>query len=477
MVPLLLDAMEKPATVAIGRGFRDRPIIDSWNETPGKNIALLSIVGLADAFTWARTYAELSDGQKARWNIADLLRDEGQVCIFDDFTNGLDRTTAKAVAWTLQKAARKRGKTIIALTPHEDIDRDLQPDITIRTNWQNAPEVEFRQVFFANSSLDHDITYERGTILDWHALSALHYAAGDPATTHSYHVLRHPNLKHPAAVAVVSYPDLHSAARNLATDDAFRIGGSRQQAMRLNREVLKLSRIVVAPELRSIGLAQTLIENILGQVNCRYFECTTSMGRYSPFLTRLGFREIPQTSHTTEAELAEFIEANRIPQAVLLDPQAFAAQAAKMTVRKARKFRKVVWLYYHHFVLHRRTRKPVPKQIPSPNDERWSEAWEIAAKRALERPAYFILGPIDGLSSSVPSMTSHSNMSQAQPLSSTTSSNPTSSPYSIQKEMRSITTVQDRQLPPRDRLEFEDPSDRCSSDVNVAQVRHDSRTA
>lgn len=456
MLPLIIDQLPKPSTIAIGRGQKDRPIIDSWPGSPIENTARLSNVGLADAFTWARQYHELSDGQRARWNIADLLRDDGEVCVFDDFCNGLDRVTARAVAWTLQKNARKYGKTIICLTPHEDLDQSLAPDVHIRTNWAATPEITYRSEFPGTSDVLQELRYERGTIADWHALAPLHYAAGDPATTHSYHVLRHPNSRHPAAVCVLSYPDLHSAARNLATEDAYRIGGSRQQAMRLNREVLKLSRIVVAPEFRTLGLTGVLIEKIVPQVNCRYLECTTAMGRYSPFLTKLGFREVPQTAHPTEAALAEFVEVNQIDERTLIDPELFAGQVEKLSVRNSRRLRKIVWQYYHHFVLHRRTRKPVPKAIPGPTDSRWSEAWEIAAKRALERPAYFILGPLTGGFSSDRSTMSPSEMSkEPQPIC-TTSSNPSMFPSSIQTVTPSTSTPNDRQLPVSDRVDHED---------------------
>lgn len=395
MLPLIVDSLDPPSTIAYPSHQDGRPLIDALPGSALENIDTLTRVGLGDAFTWARTTTELSDGQRARFQIASLLGSGMQTIIVDDFTNGLDRLTAHAAAWTISKACRSRHKTLIVLTPHQDLAEHLQPDLHIQTAWQNEPSITWRKTFTRRSPVIDRITYERGTIQDWHALAKLHYAAGDPATTHSYHVLRHPDLAHPAAVAVLSFPDLHSAARNLATDDAYRIGGSRQQAMRLNREILKLSRIITCPEFRSIGLAPLLIDLLLPTLNVRYLECCTTMGRYTSFLQKIGFREIPQTAHRTEAALNEFVEINHLDEAALIDPEAFAALDTKLSVRKAREFRRIVWHYYHHFVLHRRTRRPVPKSIPAPGDQRWPEAFEIAAKRAIERPAYFILGPLD----------------------------------------------------------------------------------
>lgn len=427
MLPLIVGRLMKPSTIATSVAVPRTPLIDALPGTPERVTRQLSCVGLADAFTWARTRDEISDGQQQRFDIAATLADEGKVGIFDNFTNGLDRLTAKAVAWTLQRAARKSGKTLIVLTPHDDILEHVQPDLHVQTAWGANPVLEWRDEYLAECPLFEEFTYERGTLQDWAALKPLHYAAGDPATVHTYHVLRHPSIKHPAAVAILSYPDLHSAARNLATDDAYRIGGNREQAMRLNREVLRMSRLVVAPEVRSIGLTGLLLGSILQNVNARYIECTTAMGKYSKFLERLGFREVPQTAHPTEAALLEFIENQRIQPNVLIDPEAFARLHETFTVRVGRKFRKVVWQYYHHFVVHRRTRKGVPKVIPGPNDPRWEEAFAMAARRAIDRPSYWIIGPLGN--------------------------DPTcSTGHPVAQSERPIA---DRQLPPSDRLESE----------------------
>lgn len=395
MLPLINDRLLNPATLTYPTHDESKPLIDSLPLPPEKAVKLLSAVGVADAFSWCRLPSELSDGQHARFLVASHIASAQQVLIIDNFLNGLDRLTAAAVAWSIQKTIRSYKRTLIVLTPHADLQEHLQPNTAIRTSFGNAPLVTHHDQWLSESPILQAITYHRGTIQDWHSLSHLHYAAGDPATTHSYHVLRHPSLSHPAAVALLSYPDLHSAARNLATENAYKIGGSRTQAMKVNREVLKLSRIITTPELRTIGLTQLLIGSLIPTINARYLECTTAMGRYTGFLQRLGFTEVPQTAHPTEAALSEFMEVNQVPLQVLMDPVAFQGLSDSLSVRKGRELRKVVWNYYHHFVLHRRTRKPVPKVVPAPADPRWTEAYEIAAKRAVDRPAYFILGPLN----------------------------------------------------------------------------------
>jgi len=383
---------------AVGLDTRplDVPIIDTWPElNPSQAAHRLGQVGLADAFTWTRNDLELSDGQRYRCALARALWSGAECVVADEFCNALDRPTARAIAWTLQKVARSQGIIVVAATSIDDLAGDLSPDVHLRSTWNHEPEIVWHGQVPTEPPLATEFTYERGTFKDWQALKHLHYAAGDPSTTHSIHVLRHPAIDHPAAVAILSYPDLHSSARNAFTRDEYNIGGSSQQAQRLNREVLKFSRIVVAPEFRCCSLTRRLIPLAIENTNARYYECVTAMGRYSPFLANLGFSEVPQAAAGIEAEVLDWAERSNLPADVLLDSSRVADFVDGLSVRGRREARRLVWRFYHHFVLHRRTRRGRPKQIPGPNDERWPEAFEVFASRCYERPAYFILGPIE----------------------------------------------------------------------------------
>lgn len=375
--------------------LKDCPIIEQFGGDEAKTAQALGRVGLADAYTWCRTPSELSVGQRARLRLAVALENSGPLIVHDEWLAYLDRTTAKAVAWATGKALRRAGKSAIVVTAHADIAADLAPDTLVEVGWTPEPKISHTTSPLHRCSIVDRIKYRRADSSDWQKLKHLHYIAGDPATIHSYHALTLPGNDCPVAVALLSYPELHSAARNLATQDAYRIKGNRQAAQRLNREVLKLSRMVVTPELRGCGLAGDLIEQIAANTTVRYIECVTAMGRYSRFLERVGFREVPQTSAPQEAKLLDWAVRHQVPPSVCLDPAELAAWVDDQSVRVRREGRRLVWLYFHHFVLHRRTRKAPPSRIPGPNDPRWSEAWQMVAGRMHDRPVYHILGPLD----------------------------------------------------------------------------------
>jgi len=391
LIPLLVDAWPKPSTISTGSMTHELPLIDLWVDSAKNNVAKLSAVGLGDAFLWPRTIDEISDGQRARLEAADLLFGPGDLVIIDEFLNALDRVTAKAVAWSIGQLARRLGKACIFVTSIEDIRYDLGPDLHLHVGVDSEPAFVWSEPSRSCCSLHDSLTYRTGDFNDWKALKKLHYAAGDPATVHSVHVLDLDGLDHPAAVMVLSYPNLHSAPRNLALKGHFNIGSSLNAAQRLNQEMLLLSRIVVAPEVRTCGLAKRLIVEALKTVDARWIECSTAMGRYNRFLLNCGFVEVPQALHKVENEWIDFGTQVMLDGRDGLDGARLMAAVDALSVRKARKGRQIVWSLYHHFVLHRRTHDRRPERTADLTDPRWVVAFDLAARRIHDRPAYFIL--------------------------------------------------------------------------------------
>lgn len=370
------------------------PMIDLFG-VDKRGTSMLGAVGLADASSFGRTIDQLSVGQRARAELGLALLDDSRIILVDEYLAHLDRPTAKAVAWSSQRAIRKSGKTAIFLTAHDDLTQYLQPDLHLVAGWNDTTHIEQLEQIDGRCDLLDAVTIAKGTTADWLKLKPLHYAAGNPATVHSVWSAFHPEIPGPAGVIVCSYPDLHSAARNLATDSKYQNVQDRRVATVLNREVVKVSRIVICPQLRGIGLAGSMLEHVVSSCGARYVECVTSMSRWTRFLERVGFREVPQTCHPIEAELMDWASRERPPAGAHLDGSHLLQWIDHLSVRKRRAARRLVWSYFFHFVLHRRTRGQRPKNVPNPDDERWEEAADLAARRLVERPAYWIIGPID----------------------------------------------------------------------------------
>lgn len=119
----------------------DKPLIDQIGKTTSEALGYLSIAGLNDAYLFIRRPKELSDGQRYRFRLAKIIESGAAVWSADEFLAVLDRTTAKVIAFNLQKMARKMGATLIVATTHTDMVNDLAPNLFIDKRYREKIEI------------------------------------------------------------------------------------------------------------------------------------------------------------------------------------------------------------------------------------------------------------------------------------------------------------------------------------------------
>ncbi|HUU09659.1 MAG TPA: hypothetical protein VM431_03875 [Phycisphaerae bacterium] len=91
-------------------------------------------------------------------------------------------------------------------------------------------------------------------------------------------------------VIVYSRAALSLAARDRATGGRYRASGmtGMAEAHLVNRELRVISRVVIAPNWRGLGLAGHLVAETLPQVGTPYVEALAAMGRVHPFFEQAG---------------------------------------------------------------------------------------------------------------------------------------------------------------------------------------------
>ena len=119
----------------------DKPLIDQIGTDLQHGLELLSLAGLNDAYLYVRKPSELSDGQRYRFRLAKLIESGANVWIADEFLAVLDRDTAKVIAFSLQKAARRAGATLMVATTHHDMVQDLAPSLYIEKRYREKVRV------------------------------------------------------------------------------------------------------------------------------------------------------------------------------------------------------------------------------------------------------------------------------------------------------------------------------------------------
>ena len=124
----------------------DKPLIDQLGTSAREAMYFMNLAGLTDAYLWLRKPSELSDGQKYRLRIAKLMESGTQVWIADEFGAILDRTTAKVIAFDLQKLARERGVIAAVATTHTDLKEDLHPSLIFEKYYRERLHVSRSEV-------------------------------------------------------------------------------------------------------------------------------------------------------------------------------------------------------------------------------------------------------------------------------------------------------------------------------------------
>lgn len=115
-----------------------RPVIDQFPEAWSYDdcARALSGVGLTQVVCWIRPAHTLSNGQRARAEIALRMAQDDGLIVVDEWTSVVDRNVARAMSHTVQKWARKTGRRIILLSCHYDVIEWLAPDWIVDCNRQ-----------------------------------------------------------------------------------------------------------------------------------------------------------------------------------------------------------------------------------------------------------------------------------------------------------------------------------------------------
>jgi len=212
----------------------------------------------------------------------------------DEFCSTLDRDTAKIVAFNLQKLARQNGKAVIAATTHDDLFEDLAPNVLVHKRYGKEITIRYHNKALPRQcSLTQEMHVEQGSLQDYKALSQFHYRAGHcPAPRKIFALKRREEV---CGVIVYSFPSPVTFGRSKVWK------GNLQQ---LQKEVSTISRVVVHPKYRSIGLGVKLVRETLCEAGTTCVEAVAVMARYNPFFEIAGMRKIAESKpnvHVTAA--------------------------------------------------------------------------------------------------------------------------------------------------------------------------------
>jgi len=276
---------------------RKKPLIDTVGNSLQEGLELLSRVGLNDAFLFIRRYSQLSDGQKYRYRIAKLIETNKQYWVMDEFCSTLDRDTAKIVAFNVQKLARQEEKTVLAATTHNDLFNDLKPSVHIHKRFGKEVQVKYYPNRINKTcSVTQNIRIEEGVLQEYKKLAQFHYreSGGLPPPRRVFTLKRREET---IGTIVYSYSPITCFGRNVVFQ-------RRLTTQQLNKEFSLISRVVLHPKYRTIGLGARLVKETLLKVRTKYVEAIAVMARYNPFFEKAGMKKIAEQEPDSSCQRA-----------------------------------------------------------------------------------------------------------------------------------------------------------------------------
>lgn len=240
-----------------------------------------------------------------------------------------------------------------------------------------------------------------GTAADYSALSGYHYRASRPATMMRILTLRdpaptiaerfvgrtktrgdqRPGAARGSAVAVLveSLPTLSCKLRDLALDRRYAGLDGKQRGRLLNAEVRCISRVVVDPRYRGMGLAVRLVRHALSSATTVYTEALAAMGGVSPFFERAGMAAYHRPPHPHDERLLAAMARIEFAPSSLATPDEARANLDALAADPR------CWFLAE---LHRWYRAAVGRSANASQDP--ADHLRAAQQKLLSRPVYYL---------------------------------------------------------------------------------------
>lgn len=182
-------------------------------------------------------------------------------------------------------------------------------------------------------SLRNGLEIVAGGIEDWRGLARYHYRCDEPATIWKVFAIKRNSRgdsrgierlvgSDARAIGVIVYgmPVASVHLRNVATGGRYVGWSDRAMALRLlNLEMRTISRVVIRPEYRGIGLGSWLVANTLELAGTVMVEAMAAMGRVNPFFERAGMVRYESGLAGGSVRMVEAFEQMRIGRELLGD--------------------------------------------------------------------------------------------------------------------------------------------------------------
>lgn len=167
----------------------------------------------------------------------------------------------------------------------------------------------------------------RGGQEDYEQLSHFHYRGGGLGPCSAIFTLRGRGRlakrlgKRAVGVIVYTMPLRHPELRNAALGGIFSGLDKMTYLWLINRNIRRISRVIIEPRFRGLGLASRLVRETMPKMDVPFVEGLAVMGRFNPFLEKAGMLAYKAQRSWRCVKLIEAFSLVGIKEGELIDPQ------------------------------------------------------------------------------------------------------------------------------------------------------------
>jgi hypothetical protein len=163
-----------------------------------------------------------------------------------------------------------------------------------------------------------------GTRADYESLSHYHYRESHLGPYAAIFALkgkfRTATKLETVGVIVYSMPTAGAQMRNVATGGVFAGLDKGTRLALINKNIRTISRVIIEPRFRSLGLAVRLVKETMPLLNVPFIEAMAVMGRANPFLEKAGLTRFDAPISASCVRLIEAFSAVGVDEQDLIDP-------------------------------------------------------------------------------------------------------------------------------------------------------------
>jgi GNAT superfamily N-acetyltransferase len=144
-------------------------------------------------------------------------------------------------------------------------------------------------------------------------------------------------------------PSAGAELRNIATDGFFFGFDSRTRLGLINKNIRCISRVIIEPRYRGLGLASRLVRETMPEIDVPVIEAMAVMGAVNPFFEKAGMKAYTGKMPVRCVKLSEAFSAVGIEEEELIDAEGVQSKIERLGRREGEFIESEIWRFLQSY--------------------------------------------------------------------------------------------------------------------------------